>query len=290
VDSLRRPLIAAVALVAAAVAALAAGAPATTVGAGPRIVSLAPHITELLFAAGAGPFVVGATEFSDHPAAARKLPRIGDAFRLDYERIVALRPDFAVAWQSGTPAGALAQLQAVGVRVEVLRVQSLDDIAAAIEELGRLADTADTALSAAAAFRSGLADIRAQYAGRSPVRVFVELDHEPLFTVTGRHLISEMLSICGGTNVFAGLPGLAPSVDLEAVLAAAPEAILYTGPDRHPALHWRGWPEVPAVRNGDILQVPADLVSRATPRAVAGARAVCEALDGVRQRRAARAH
>jgi iron complex transport system substrate-binding protein len=281
VDSLKRLL------AVLAVLLVAASGPAAAGAAGPRIVSLAPHVTELLFAAGAGRFLVGTTEFSDFPAAARALPRIGDAFRLDYERIVALRPDFAVAWQSGTPAGALAQLEAVGVRVVLLQVTSLEDIAAAIDELGRLAGTAAQAQVAADRFRRELADIRAHYAGRSQVSVFVELDHEPLFTVTGRHLISEMVSICGGANVFAFLPGLAPTVDLEAVIAAAPEAILYTGPDVDPARRWRRWQEIPAVRTGNILQVPADLVSRATPRAVAGTRAVCEAIDGVRRRRTA---
>lgn len=252
---------------------------------GPRIVSLAPHITELLFAAGAGPRVVGASEYSDYPEAARGLPRIGDAFRLDYEGIVALQPDFAVAWQSGTPAGAIAQLESLGVRVVVLRVQALDDIAAAMVEIGRLAGTGPVAGPAADGLRRELAGLRGDYAGRAPVRVFVELDHQPLFTVTGRHMISEMVALCGGVNVFESLPGLAPVVDLEAVVAARPEAILYTGPDLQPARHWSGWQDIPAVAAGAVLRVPSDLVSRATPRAVEGVRAVCEAIEGVRRRR-----
>lgn len=261
------------------------GAAAAADGAGPRIVSLAPHITELLFAAGAGPLVVGASEYSDFPEAARRLPRIGDAFRLDYEGIVALRPDFAVAWQSGTPAGAIAQLESLGLRVVVLRIQSLDDIAAAVEEIGRLAGTGAVAGPAAGALRRELADLRRDHAGRAPVRVFVELDHQPLFTVTGRHMISEMVALCGGVNVFESLPGLAPVVDLEAVVAARPEAILYTGPDQDPARHWSAWQQIPAVAAGAVLRVPSDLVSRATPRAVEGVQAVCEAIETARRLR-----
>lgn len=274
-----RAVLAAFALIAGVSAAVDAD------DAGPRIVSLAPHITELLFAADAGPLVVGASEYSDYPEAARRLPRIGDAFRLDYEGIVALRPDFAVAWQSGTPAGAIAQLESLGVRVVVLRIQSLDDIAAALEEIGRLAGTGPAAGPAASGLRRELADLRRDYAGRAPVRVFVELDHQPLFTVTGRHMISEMVALCGGANVFESLPGLAPVVDLEAVIAARPEAILYTGPDQEPARHWSAWPQIPAVAAGAVLRVPSDLVSRATPRAVEGVRAVCEAIEAARQRR-----
>lgn len=277
------------AVLAACLMALAAVPAAATEGARPRIVSMAPHITELLFAAGAGAQVVGATEYSDFPAEARAVPRIGNAFRFDYERIIALRPDIAVAWRTGTPAEVVRRLETLGVRVVTLPVQSLEDIGAAIEELGRLAGTGPAAAQAAARFRRELAATAASYAGRAPVRVFIELDHQPLFTVTGRHLISEMVTLCGGVNVFASLPGLAPSVDLEAVVAAAPEAILYTGPDPDPARQWRGRNEIPAVRRGEVLRVPADLVSRATPRASAGTRAVCEAIEAVRGRRAAAA-
>jgi iron complex transport system substrate-binding protein len=259
------------------VACAAAAAP-------PRIVSLAPNLTELLFAAGAGSQVVGVSEYSDWPPAARGLPRIGDAFRLDYEGILALRPDVAVAWRSGTPAEAVARLERAGIRVEVVSVQSLEEIAAGIETLGRLAGTEAVALPAARQFRSEVDRLRAQHGGRPALDVFVELDHRPLFTVTGRHLISEMTSVCGGRNVFGSLPGLAPTVDLEAVIAARPDVILYTGPEPDPAALWQDWPDVPAVRDGNVLRVPGDVVSRATPRVVAGIEAICAALDGARER------
>ena len=266
-------------------AVLVAAGPGAAHAEGPRIVSLAPHITELLFAAGAGPLVVGASEYSDYPEAARDLPRIGDAFRLDFEGILALQPDFAVAWQSGTPTGMIEQLRSLGVRVIVLDVRRLDDIAAAMLEIGDLAGTGAAAATAAASLRAELAGLRAEYAGRAPVRVFVELDHEPLFTVTDRHLISEMVALCGGVNVFGTLPGLAPMVDLESVVGAKPEAILYTGPEERPERNWARWPEIPAVAAGAVLRVPADLVSRATPRAAEGARAICRAIDSVREGR-----
>lgn len=271
---------------ACAVAVLLVLATAAAAAAPPRIVSLAPNLTELLFAAGAGPQVVGASEYSDWPPPARALPRIGDAFRLDYEGILALRPDVAVAWQSGTPAESVSRLREAGIHVLVLPVQSLGEIAAGIESLGEMAGTAVTARAAAARFRSDVGQLRAAHAGRAPLAVFVELDHRPLFTVTGRHLISEMVAVCGGHNVFDALPGLAPSIDLEAVVAAQPEVILYTGPDPDPAALWRDWPQVPAVRDGNVLRVPGDLVSRATPRVVEGIEAICDALDGARSRRA----
>ena len=275
-DRLRR-------IVAACLLALAA--PPAVLAAAPRIVSLAPHVTELVYAAGAGESLVGASEFSDYPAAALSLPRVGDAFRLDYERIVSLRPDFAVAWESGTPAASIARLEALGVQVVVLRVQTLDDIPAAIVELGRLAGTRPAAEATADRLRRGFAELRQRYAGRSAVRVFVQLDDEPLFTVTGRHFISEMVTICGGRNVFAGLAGLAPAVDLEAVIGADPEAILYLGTDPDPARRWVNWPNLAAARLDGIRKLPPDPVSRATPRALDGAREVCGAIERTRKAR-----
>jgi iron complex transport system substrate-binding protein len=266
-------------MVAASALALAANAASA-----PRIVSLAPHVTELVYAAGAGKALVGASEYSDYPPAAQSLPRIGDAFRLDYERIVSLRPDFAIAWESGTPVASIGRLEALGVRVVTLRVHTLDDIAAALVQLGGLAGSLEEAGAAAERLRQGFAALRQRYAGRSSVRVFVQLDDQPLFTVTGSHLISEMVELCGGRNVFAGLPGLAPAVDLEAVVAADPQAILYLGNDPRPAGRWSGWPELAAVRLGGIRRLSPDLVSRATPRALDGAREVCEAIEQTRER------
>lgn len=269
-------------------AALACALLAVAVGAaadGPtRIVSLAPHLTELLYAAGAGPRLVGASEWSDHPAAAMALPRIGDALRLDFERILALAPDLVVAWESGTPASNVRRLESLGLRVISVRVETLEDIPRAIEQLGEIAGTSAEARLAAAALRRGLEELAREFAGRRPVDVFVQIDEQPLFTVTGRHLISDLLALCGGRNVFADLPGVAPAVDLEAVIARNPQVILVTSPRGDPQAQWARWRGIEAVRTGNVLVVPPDEVTRATPRALAGARILCEQLEQARAR------
>jgi len=268
--------------------ALACALLAVAVGAaadGPtRIVSLAPHLTELLYAAGAGPRLVGASEWSDHPAAAMALPRIGDALRLDFERILALAPDLVVAWESGTPASNVRRLESLGLRVVSVRVETLEDIPRAIEQLGEIAGTSAEARLTAAALRRGLAELAREFAGRRPVDVFVQIDAQPLFTVTGRHLISDLLALCGGRNVFADLPGVAPAVDLEAVIARNPQVILVTSPRGDPQAQWARWRGIEAVRTGNVLVVPPDEVTRATPRALAGARILCEQLEQARAR------
>ena len=68
-----------------------------------RIITLAPHLTELVYAAGAGDRLVGVVEYSDFPPQAENLPRVGDSFRLDHERVASLAPDLVLVWRSGTP-------------------------------------------------------------------------------------------------------------------------------------------------------------------------------------------
>jgi iron complex transport system substrate-binding protein len=249
-----------------------------------RIVSLAPHLTELLFAAGAGQWVVGTSTYTDYPAAAQRLPRIGDSAALDIERIVALRPDLVVAWQSGNPPQAVAKLERLGLRVLVLEPGSLDGIAAEIETLGRIAGSEPAAAAAAARFRGRVLALRREYQGRRKMTLFYQVWRAPLMTVGGRQVISEVIDLCGGVNIFAGLDALVPTVSREAVLAADPQAIVTASeqPVAEALGGWRRWRSLQAVRNGNLMVIPADDISRATPRLLDGARRLCQALDAVR--------
>jgi len=253
-----------------------------------RIVSLAPHATELLFDAGAGAQVVGTVSYSDYPPAARRLPRVGNASRIDRERVLALHPDLVVGWGSGNPPGQLAALRRLGIPVFVSEPRRFRTIAHDLRALGRLAGTEPAAGAAAQAFERRLKALRRRYTGRSPVTVFFQVSTHPLITVTGEHIISRVLRLCGGRNIFADLSGLAPQVSLEAVLAARPRAIVfssYAGQDsRSMGAFWSRWKAVPAVRNGAIFGIPADLIARPTPRILDGAAMICRDLQKVRNR------
>lgn len=243
--------------------------------------SVAPNLTEMLFAAGAAEQVVAVSAFSDYPEAATRLPQVGDAFRLDYERIVALAPTVAVVWETGTPAGVAERLQALGIRVVGIPTRRLDDIATGLVALGELAGTQPVAEAAARDFRARIAALREQYRGRPVLRVFVQIDDVPLYTVGGPHLISEILGLCGGENVFAEADAQALPVDLEAVLARAPEVILSTDTDA-PAPYWARFAQVPAVARGNVYQSRGDLLARPSPRIADGAADVCARLDEAR--------
>jgi iron complex transport system substrate-binding protein len=252
-----------------------------------RIVSLAPHLTELLFAAGAGEYVVGTDDASDFPVAARRLPRVGSSSALDHERLVALRPDLVVAWGSGNPPRLLAHLQRLGVPVFRVEARRFDDVAASLRKLGQLAGTTPQAQARAEAFDNEVQALRTRYAGRTPLRTFHAIWMQPLMTINGEHLISQALELCGARNVFAGARALTPQVGAEDVLAADPDVVTMSTPAEGaaPAELPRSLQGLRAVRDGAVVAVNPDTLHRASDRIVHGARELCEKLDTVRQRR-----
>ncbi len=251
-----------------------------------RIVSLAPHATELLYAIGAGGRLVGATGFSDYPPEAKALPRVGGLYGLDVERIVALKPDLVVAWRSGTSEAELEQLERVGLTVFRSEPHTLDDVATTIERLGALTGETSRATATAAAFRAQVATLRATYASRPPVRVFYQVWNDPLMTVGGPQLITQVIELCGGRNVFASLPMLSPVVDAEAVIAADPQLIVTSAENADHARDvaaWSRWSGVAAVRAKRYLFLDPALITRHTPRVLIGAEQLCRAIDDARR-------
>ena len=152
-----------------------------------RIVSLAPDLTELVYDAGAGRTLVGTVSYSHYPPVARKLPRVGDAFSVDLERLLALRPDLVLAWAGGTPQFLIERLRALKLPVLVIGTRRLVDIAHNLELIGRATGHERQAQAAAQTFLAGLAKLRGEYASRKPLRVFYEISATPLYTsVAGR--------------------------------------------------------------------------------------------------------
>lgn len=249
-----------------------------------RIISLAPHITELMFAAGAGEAVVGVTEFSDFPAAARSLKQVGGGGGLDMEAIIALQPDLVVAWQSGNPRGQLEHLQALGITVFFSEPRQLEDVPDTLQRLGRLAGTESVAAAQADRFKRRYAELHDNYASRPTVSVFYQIWDRPLMTLNGEHLFSDVVRLCGGENIFNALPALAPQIDIEAVLLANPDVIVVAADDgRSPLLAaWRRWPELSAVKQGHVYAIPRDQLVRHSPRILNGAEHLCELLDAAR--------
>ncbi len=255
-----------------------------------RIVTLAPHLAELVFAAGAGDLLVGVSAFSNYPAAVRSLPVIGDAFMLDQEQLAVLQPDLLLVWESGTPVHVVDELRARGHRVEVLRTQGLQDVTAALQKIGRLTANEATANVAARQFQDGIAALEQEWSNAENIRVFYQVSGRPLYTVNGKHYVSELISLCGGSNIFADLGDLAPLVSEEAVLNRDPEILLAadTG-DATTFAQWSHWPSLSANRLANHSLVSADEIGRPTPRLLQAGEQVCQRLAEGRLRRAEQA-
>ena len=250
-----------------------------------RIISIAPHTTELLFAAGAGKAVVGVSAFSDFPAEAKRIDSVGSSAQLDLERIISLRPDLIVAWKSGNPARQIARLRQLGIPVFESEPRDFETIATGIERLAALAGTSDKGKRSAAAFRQQLAALQQRYAARPPVRVFYQIWPAPLMTLNHTHLVSQALTLCGAENIFGALPQLAPTVSMEAVIAANPEAIFISDEHAEAGAMWLRFTQLQAIKMKTIFNVNGTLMNRAGPRILDGSAQLCEQVELARQRR-----
>ncbi len=261
-----------------------------------RIVTLAPHLAELVYVAGAGRQLVGAVEYSDYPAAARQVPRVGDAFRVDLEAIAAVRPDLILGWPSGNSQAVLDRLRRLGYRVVDLEPHTLEDIGGHIRLIGAVAGTEEMADRAAGDWDGGLAALRGRYGKLAPVSVFYQIAPQPLVTATGSHFIGEAIRLCGGINVFEHLAALTPVISQEAVIAAAPEVIVAAdfepGPasaaDASPLQMWRSWPGLPANSLDGLFVIDPYLLNVPGPRMVRGIAELCADIDVVRRKRGER--
>ena len=249
-----------------------------------RIITLAPNLAELVFAAGAGDRLKGVVEYSNFPAQVSQLPRVGDAFRIDLERIIELNPDLVIAWSSGNPQTALHKLTQLGIVVWQVEITHPNEIANTVDNIARAAGTQVIGDARALQLRNKLTDLQQKYAGKLPVDYFYQVASRPLYTINGLHIISRSLEICGGRNVFSDLPVLAPQVSRESVIVANPQVMIapQTPGDPPALLGWQEWPQLQAVQNDSMFYLSADEISQATPRLLESIDLACKLLDEAR--------
>ena len=257
-----------------------------------KIISLSPHITELIYSAGAGEKIIAVDNYSDYPEAAKSIARIGDANHLDIEKIISLQPDLIVAWGSGQSHNQfIEQLIHLQLTVYISSPEDLEAIPQTVENLGKLAGTYDYAQQQSQKFRDELKNIINEYRKRPSITVFYEIWNQPLFTINGQHVMSKVIEICGGINVFADLPILSPEVNIESVISANPDVIIASGiksgsengNQRPPWLdNWLQWPTITAAKNNHLYHIPPDLIHRQTFRILQGTRILCEQLQSAR--------
>jgi iron complex transport system substrate-binding protein len=244
-----------------------------------RIVSLAPHITENLFSIGAGAQIVGTVEYSDYPEAAKNIERVGGFSSLGIEKILELKPDLVIAWGSGNNQSLQDQLRNLGLNVYVDEPRRLKDIARSLKDFARLSGHEVESDALITDYLSLLEQLKRSQQQHT---VFYQIWNSPLQTVNGEHLITEVIELCGGKNIFSAEPTLAPTVSLESVLERNPKFIIASGMNAEAPewlQEWQQFSSLQAVKLGNVKHIPPDYIQRQTLRIQEGMRRMCEILE-----------
>jgi len=251
-----------------------------------RVISLAPNLTELAYAAGMGEHLVAVSAYSDYPAEAKKLPQVGDAFRLNWEQLLALQPDLILAWGSGLSAQDRAAFEKLNLKIMVLEPRRLDDIPRVLRILGKISGTQAVAEISANEFEKSRLALQQQYAKKERVRAYFQISSAPYLTINHAHIISDVLHLCGAENIFTNAPMLVTAISAEALIKAQPHTMLGIASTKNQAIETsKMWRELPlrTARDNKIGFVHPDIISRATPRILLGAAQICADIDAVRR-------
>ncbi|MGC6481549.1 MAG: cobalamin-binding protein [Porticoccaceae bacterium] len=250
-----------------------------------RIISLSPNTTEILFHIGAGEKIVGADEYSNYPKQANDILRVNNHAAANYELILSLKPDVVIAWQSGNGEKIISRIRELGIPVFVVETGNLQDIPYLYRRLGQLSGYEKQSNIQAEKFSSGLSQLRKTYSSREEIRLFYQIWNEPLMTLNGDHMVTDIIELCGGVNIFSDAAALVPYVNIESVLAADPQVIITGGKSKSDLLDsgfWDKWPSLSAVKNQHLYAIPSDLLQRHSDRMLEGTGLMCEYIDLVR--------
>ncbi|CAN5656284.1 ABC transporter substrate-binding protein [soil metagenome] len=237
-----------------------------------RLISLAPSITELVFSAGAGDKLVGVTSYCDYPAEASSIRKVGDTQTPNVEAIVALRPQLVLVSTASQLEAFADVLNRQNIGVFVVDVQGLEDVPQRIRTLGEILGTKEQADVAADAIAHRIDAVI------SP-KVFVQISAEPLFTIGSGSFITELVRQAGGDSVTKDIATGYPKLSKETAAAMNPDVIVLSDSEdnREPNEVFRN---SPAVRNGRVYRIDADILSRPGPRLVDAVEKLAEAFHG----------
>ncbi|MDG2502148.1 MAG: cobalamin-binding protein [Porticoccaceae bacterium] len=250
-----------------------------------RIISLAPNITEVLFYIGAGEQIVGADEYSNYPEAAKSILRVNNHAAANYELILSLKPDLVIAWQTGNGDKIINPLRKLGIPVFVVETSKMEAIPNLFRRFGQLTGNRDKAEHLAENFSQRLKALGAAQINKPLVRTFYQIWDEPLITLNGKHMVSDVITLCGGENIFADAAPLVPYVNIESVVAADPQMIIAGGSQEEQSRWysiWQQWRGISAVINKQIYLIPSDLMQRHSVRILEGAEMMCDYMDRAR--------
>ncbi|HUP40890.1 MAG TPA: helical backbone metal receptor [Vicinamibacterales bacterium] len=251
-----------------------------------RIISLIPSTTEMLFAMGAGPRVVGVGNFDRYPPEALTRTKVGGLIDPDVERIISLKPDLVLIY--GTQTDLRTQLDRAKIPTFLYQHAGLPDITTTIRELGARVDSAKDANALADRIEAEIADVRKRVAGRARPKTLLVFGRDAetlrgIYASGAVGFLHDMLVAAGGTNVFSDVPRQSIQTTSELAVARAPDVIVEVGIDTASTSGrnlraWESLASIPAVRNKRIYQLRGDGMMNPGPRISASVRRVAEVL------------
>ena len=239
-----------------------------------RVVSLAPNLTEIIFAVGAGNRLVGVTTFCNYPEQAKAIAKIGDTMTPNMESIIALKPDVVFVSTASQIEAFMKTLEANGIAVYVTNPKTLDDVFQSLLQLGELLGTREQAanlvsnLSGRRSLLTHLVSFVEPRAERKVLtRVFVQISKEPLFTIGKDSFLTDVIAMAYGVSVTKEVPTAYPKLSKETASALNPDVIILSDSEDNQEPN-EVFKNSPAVKNGRIYKVNADILSRPGPRLV----------------------
>jgi iron complex transport system substrate-binding protein len=240
-----------------------------------RVISLAPSLTEMIFSLQAEQKLVGVTRYSNYPAAATELYRVGSYVQLDLERIVAIKPDLCIAIKDGNPLRTVEAIKALGIPVFAIDPRNIEQILEAFLLLGDILGVSARAEELVADMEHRIVMVKAKIASSHDVpRVFFQIADVPIVSAGKDSYIDRLITLAGGSNLAGNLTEY-PRFSWENIMLLQPDVVLISSmtggksPDLLKA-SWQKWPEIPAVKNNQLYVVNADLFNRPTVRLITG--------------------
>ena len=244
-------------------------APAANAAARMRIVSLAPSVTETLFALGAGPDVVGVSQYCDYPAQVRDLPRVGSFLTPNLEAIIALRPTLVVGLELSSDVRQIRALNSMGYPVLLVSDDSLQQIETGIETVGARINRQPQAHRLVAEIQTQIAAVQQRLANVKPERALMLVGHQPMVAVGAGTYLDELMRIARADNIAAAAGEQWPQLSMEYIIAMRPEVVLDGSMGSDPSSSsefWEKYPAIPAVRDHRVFGYAQDPILHAGPR------------------------
>lgn len=250
-----------------------------------RIIALAPNIVEILFELGVGEQIVGVSEHTDFPDAAKTIPTVANYLGIQLEAVVQSQPDLIIVWEGGTSDRDIQKLKSLGFHIHTFSANSINELINQIKNLGVLVGKAGQA-------QRLVSKLQEQHQALETTKVtlskskrvgFVEIWPAPLTSAGGKTIIGQAMKYCGLTNIFENAGNTYPQVSLEKVLVAKPDVIIQPVSLSNPTetKDWSQLTMIPAVKSQAVIQPNSDALFRWGPRLPSEIQKMCEQIQKV---------